>query len=53
MLAEMTDEHSKLFKENSEAAFFSSNQDLLYKIKHYLKNFQVNKLSVFHLNQIL
>lgn len=43
MIAEMTDEHSKLFEENSEAVFFSSNQELLYKINYYLKHKEKRK----------
>lgn len=36
MLAERTKEHLGLFKENEEAVFFDSNQELLSKVKYYL-----------------
>jgi spore maturation protein CgeB len=38
MIAERTDEHLNLFKEDSEAVFFNSDNELLKKIKYYLKN---------------
>ena len=38
MLAERTDEHLKLFKENEEAVFFSDNDELKRKIEYYLSN---------------
>lgn len=38
MLAERTDEHFKLFKENEEAVFFSDNLELKNKTEYYLKN---------------
>jgi spore maturation protein CgeB len=43
MLAERTDEHLSLFKEGVEAEFFSSNNEMLDKIKFYLKNPQLRK----------
>lgn len=36
MLAERTDEHLKLFKEDEEAVFFNSNEELGNKIRYYL-----------------
>ena len=36
MVAERTDDHKRLFKEDKEAVFFSSNEELLDKCKYYL-----------------
>ena len=41
MFAERTHEHESLFKENQEAIFFNSNEDLLKKIKFYLANYDL------------
>lgn len=38
MLAERTKEHLQMFKENEEAVFFSTNEELLEKCKYYLSN---------------
>ena len=38
MMAERTDEHLALFKEDKEAAYFSSNEELLEKCLYYLGN---------------
>ncbi len=38
MIAERTEEHLKLFTENKEAVYFDNNEELLKKVKYYLKN---------------
>jgi len=38
MLAERTPEHTRLFKEEREAEYFSSNQEMLAKVTQYLDN---------------
>ena len=36
MIAERSELHTRLFKEDEEAVFFSSKEELLQKVKHYL-----------------
>lgn len=43
LLADRTDEHLEFFKEGVEAEFFSSKEEMLDKIKFYLKNETVRK----------
>ena len=43
MAAERTNEHMELFEEDKEAIFFSSNQELLDKIRYYLSHDEERK----------
>ena len=43
MLAERTDEHLELFKEDQHAAFFGSPEELLEKVRYYLVHEQVRQ----------
>ncbi len=38
MIAERTNEHLELFKENEEAVYFSNDYELVEKVKYYLSN---------------
>jgi len=38
MMAEQTQEHAELFKEDKEAVFFNNDKELLVKVQYYLKN---------------
>ena len=38
MLAERTDEHLELFKEDKEAVYFTSTEELVDKVAFYLKH---------------
>lgn len=44
MIAERTDEHRALFKENEEAVFFESNDELLEKVKYYIEHEKERKV---------
>lgn len=44
MLAERTDEHIALFEEDKEAAYFSSNEELVRKCKYYLSQEKTREL---------
>ena len=43
MLAERTDEHLAVFREDEEAAFFSSPQELLDKVRYYLAHEEIRR----------
>ncbi|MDA9880674.1 glycosyltransferase [Candidatus Pelagibacter sp.] len=43
LIAEETEDHKKLFKENKEAVFFKNKNELLEKIKYYLLNNEKRK----------
>jgi len=47
LLADRTDEHREFFKEGKEAEFFSSEQEMLDKIRFYLSNETVRQKIVF------
>jgi spore maturation protein CgeB len=43
MIAERTNEHLALFEEDKEAVYFDTNEELLKKVKYYLKNEEERK----------
>lgn len=43
MMAERTEEHRRLFEEDREAVFFSSNEELLAKCRYYLSHEEERK----------
>jgi len=43
MIAERTNEHKKLFEEGKEAVYFDTKEELLEKVRYYLKNEEERK----------
>ncbi len=43
MVAERTDEHKSLFKEDKEVVYFNTKEELLEKVRYYLKNEEARK----------
>lgn len=44
MLAERTKKHEKFFEDGKEAVFFENDEDLLFKVRYYLKNDEERKI---------